>query len=262
MQSDKERHSVPMNAWSYEPAADLDKTLAERLGGFPREPHLWMYVLRAVAALMIRLWLRVYHRFEIHGAERLPIGQSFIMVANHQSHLDAPSLTAAVPLRYLHRTFPAAASDYFFKSVSRSAFSSIVVNGLPFDREGGGGESLQVCRELLRNPGNILIIFPEGTRSPTGEVGRFRAGIGRLLEGTDTAVVPCYLEGAHRAFPKGARWPRPRKLVLHIGQPHVYGEFPTGKETIAHICADLQMAVSDLGRDATSATFSTKPASS
>ena len=111
-----------------------------------------MYLLRTITALLIRAWLRLYHRLEIQSAERLPIGQSFIMVANHQSHLDALSLTAAIPLRYLHRAFPAAAADYFFKSVPRSAFSSIVINGLPFDRQARGADSLTLCRELLQNP--------------------------------------------------------------------------------------------------------------
>jgi 1-acyl-sn-glycerol-3-phosphate acyltransferase len=236
-----------MKDWTYEPAADLEKTLAEQLQHFPREPHLWIYVLRSCTALIIRAWLKFYHRLDIRGAERLPLGKSFIMVANHQSHLDAPSLAAAIPLRYLHRTFPAAAADYFFTTVPRSALSSIVLNSIPFERKAGGAKSLQVCRELLKNPGNILIIFPEGTRLATEELGRFRSGIGRLAEGTDTAVVPCYLEGATRAFPKGASLPRPGKLVLHIGEPRDYRKTTMSRETVEHICADLQQAVAELG---------------
>jgi 1-acyl-sn-glycerol-3-phosphate acyltransferase len=229
--------------WRYEPAADLDKNLVERLRKFPREPHLWIYVLRSLAALLLRAWLRLYHRYEVRGAENLPIGRSFIMVANHQSHLDAPSLIAAIPLRHLHRVFPAAAADYFFGSVPRSAFSAIVVNGLPFDRETKGAESLEVCRQLLRNAGNILLIFPEGTRSVSGEIGRFRSGIARLAAGTDVPVVPCHLAGAHRAFPKGAVFPRPAKLVLTIGRSRRFEQPVTGKTEVERICAELRDAV-------------------
>ena len=234
--------------WKYEPAPDLSQSLAERLQSFPRAPHLWMYALRSFVALLIRAWLALFHRFEVRGREHLGFEHSMILVANHQSHLDAACLTAAMPLAVLHRTFPAAASDYFFSSLPRSAFSSIVVNGLPFDREAKGAESLEVCRRLLANRGNILIIFPEGTRSATGELGRFRSGIGRLVEGTNIAVVPCHLEGAHAAFPKGALFPRPKKVVLTLGAPRRYGDRPVGRETVEHICADLRGAVAELAQ--------------
>lgn len=233
--------------WQYEPAADLDKSLAEKLRGFPREPHLWIYLSRTLVALLLRAWLRLFHRLEVHGAHHLPLGKSFILVANHQSHLDALCLTAAIPFRFLHRTFPAAAADYFFESMARSAFSSIVINALPFDRGSGATESLAVCRQLLQNDGNILVIFPEGTRSPTGELGRFKHGVGRLVEGTAIPVLPCHLAGAYRAFPKGALWPRPFKLVLRIGRPKSYADRPPGKATVRHICSDLREAVAALG---------------
>lgn len=237
-----------MKKWDYEPAADLDQTLRERLRGFPREPHLWMYVVRTMAALVLRAWLKLYHRFEVHGRSNLPLGRSFIMVANHQSHLDTPCLTATIPLRWLHRVFPAAAADYFFNNTPRSAFSSIVINALPFDRETKGAESLAICRELLQNEGNILVIFPEGTRSSSDAVGRFRSGIGRLAEGTEFPVVPCFLKGAAEAFPKGAALPRPRKLVLHIGEPRSFGHLPPGRETVKQIAAELGDEVSNLGQ--------------
>ena len=234
--------------WSYEPAADLDQSVMERLRGFPREPHLSMYALRSAAAILLRTWFKIYHRFEIVGGSKLPIGTSFIMVANHQSHLDALMLTAAIPLRFLHRAFPAAATDYFFSSGIRAAFSSIFINGLPFDRKRGGASSLAVCRQLLRNEGNMLIIFPEGTRSTTGSPGPFLPGIGYLTAGQETAVVPCYLEGAFRAFPKGALFPRPRKVTLRIGEPREYSNLPAGKESVKHVCEDLSGAVFALGR--------------
>ncbi len=144
----------------------------------------------------------------------------------------SPSLIAGLPLRSLHRVFPAAAADYFFGSLPRCAFSSILINGLPFDRGNRGAESLSVCRRLLRNEGNVLILFPEGTRSVTGAMGRFRSGVGRLVEGTDLPVVPCHLSGAYRAFPKGSFLPRPVRLVLTIGSPRTYGGLPRGRETV------------------------------
>src|SRR5437763_1017404 len=98
-----------MEPWHYERAADLDQPLAERLRRFPREPDITVYGLRTLAALVVRAGLRVYHRLEIRGQEHLPADGSFVLASNHASHLDTLCLLAALPLRKLHRAFPAAA---------------------------------------------------------------------------------------------------------------------------------------------------------
>lgn len=236
-----------MTPWSYEPAADLDKSVIERLRHFPREPDMLVYGLRSAAALMLRGWLRLYHRFTIAGAENLPADGSFILVANHASHLDTLCLLSALPLRKLHRAFPAAAKDYFFVSVHRLAMAAIVVNALPFGRQSQIRQSLELCRQLLANPGNILILFPEGSRTKTGQMGEFRPGIGLLVAGTDIPVVPCHLNGAFRAWPKGKILPRPRAVHLQIGAPLKFNHYSAGKDAAEQIGAELGKAVRDLG---------------
>jgi 1-acyl-sn-glycerol-3-phosphate acyltransferase len=232
--------------WSYEPAGDLDQPLAERLRRFPREPDLGVYTARSLAALLIRGWLRLYHRFEVRGAEHLPKDSSFIMVANHASHLDTLCILSALPLRKLHRAFPAAAQDYFFVSVPRLAIAAVVVNALPFGRRGNIRRSLEMCRHLLENSGNILILFPEGTRTQTGKMEEFKPGIGLLVAGKDIPVVPCYLAGAFEAWPKGKVIPRPCRLRLSIGMPRTYAHLPAGKESSVQVSTDLRNAVAAL----------------
>lgn len=241
-----------MNEWAYRPAPDLETSLAERLRGFPRQPDLLVYALRSLWAIAARAWLRAYHRLSIEGREHFP-ARSCVLVCNHTSHLDTICLLAAVPLSRLHRTFPAAAADYFFSSLPRSALSATLINALPFDRETKGAESLAVCHRLLETEGNVLILFPEGTRTTTGEMGRFRSGIGRLVAGTDVPVVPCYLEGGLAAFPKGARFPRPRRLRLRIGAARRYGDLEPDAESVKQICVDLQGRVAALAPEATRA---------
>jgi 1-acyl-sn-glycerol-3-phosphate acyltransferase len=229
--------------WKYEPAQDLDKSLIERLKNFPREPDMLVYASRSLAAFTIRMWLRAYHRFTVTGREHLPPEGSFVMVANHSSHLDALCLLSALPLSRLHRAFPAAAADYFFESVPRIWIAAVVVNALPFSRELRVRQSLALCEGLLTNPGNVLILFPEGTRSVTGELSRFKPGIGALLHGHDVPVIPCYLDGAFRAWPKGKLLPRPRRISLRIGAPKNYSHLPPGKESACAIAADLQATI-------------------
>jgi 1-acyl-sn-glycerol-3-phosphate acyltransferase len=235
-----------MNSWHYEPAADLDQSTIERLRRFPREPDMIVYGLRSAVALVLRGWLKFYHRLKISGCENLPGDGSFVMVANHASHLDTLSLLAAIPLRKLHRAFPAAAQDYFFVGVPRLAIAAVVVNALPFGRQKHIRHSLELCGQLLANPGNILIIFPEGTRTATGQIGEFKPGIGLLVAGTNIPVVPCHLHGAFQAWPRGKFWPRPHKLRLHIGTPRTYAALAPGKESSEQISDDLRRAVCDL----------------
>jgi len=232
-----------MKRWQYEPAADLDQTIIERLRNFPRQPDMLVYAVRSFIALIIRVLLRTWCRFEIIGEEHLRSNRSFVLVANHSSHLDTVCLLAGLPLRRLHRAFPAAAADYFFKSVPRTWIATVIVNALPFARQTNVRNSLAICGELLANAGNVLIIFPEGTRSMTGDLQEFKPGIGALVAGRDVAVLPCYLDGAHRAWPKGKRIPRPRKVRLIIGGPRSYAAMPSDKNSAQAIANELHEAV-------------------
>jgi 1-acyl-sn-glycerol-3-phosphate acyltransferase len=238
-----------MKKWHYDSARDLDQTLVERLRRFPREPDMLVYGLRSLVALIIRAWLRVYHRFEIVGQENLRSNRSLVLVANHSSHLDTLCLLAALPLRKLHRAFPAAAADYFFKSVPRIWVAAVVVNALPFARQTHVRASLSICGELLANPGNILIIFPEGTRAPNGETQEFKSGIGALVGGRDVSVLPCYLRGTFGAWPKGSRFPRPKKVRLIIGSPRNYRSSIADKIDSSAIANDLRGAVIELSHE-------------
>jgi 1-acyl-sn-glycerol-3-phosphate acyltransferase len=149
-------------------------------------------------------------------------------------------------LRKLNQTFPAAASDYFFQSVHRLWAAAVLVNALPFGRDAHVRKSLSLCQDLIANPGTILIIFPEGTRSTTGGVGEFKSGIGALVAGRDVAVVPCFVDGSFRAWPKGRRIPWPRKVRLIVGAPRNYRSRTADKIDIGAIASELRKAVSEL----------------
>jgi 1-acyl-sn-glycerol-3-phosphate acyltransferase len=241
-------------AWHYDAAADVGQSFVERLRRFPRYPDMLVYGARVVAALVIRAWLRTYHRLDIVGRENLPRDGSFILVANHSSHLDAIALQAALPLNKLHRVFCAAASDYFFQNLPLTWMATIVANALPFSRELRAGQSLGLCAALLRNRGNVLILFPEGSRTPDGAARRFKPGVGVLLASRRISVVPCHFAGAFAAWPKGRVIPRPRKLTLRIGTPMTYAHLEANRENAFAIAADLERAVAELGEARASRT--------
>ena len=235
-----------MNTWKYHPSPDIGASIADRLQRFPREPGMLAYAIRSIGALFLRVWMRIYHRLRIDGRENLPASGSYVLVCNHTSHLDTLCLLSAIALRRIHHCFPAAAADYFFTSLPRSAVSSTLINALPFDRKAGDGRSLDLCSRLLQEDGNILILFPEGTRTTTGAIGRFRSGIGRLAAGNDLEIVPCHLEGGMRAWPKGKLLPRPHRLHLRIGQARNFRHLDTTAGSVKTVCVDLQHCVSRL----------------
>ena len=235
-----------MKMWLNGSVRDVDQAPIDRLRRFPREPDILIDGLRSLGALIIRGLLHVYNDFEIIGQENLRTNRSLVIVANHCSHIDTLCLLAALPLRKLHRAFPAAASDYFFQSLPRLWAAAILVNALPFARQARIRQTLLLCRELLANPGTILIIFPEGTRSTTGEVGEFKSGIGAVVAGRDVAVVPSFIDGSFKAWPKGNRFPRPGKVRLIIGTARNYRDRGTDKTDMCAITAELRDAVNQL----------------
>jgi 1-acyl-sn-glycerol-3-phosphate acyltransferase len=237
-----------MRQWGHDWAAPIDLPAIEQPKASPRLGRLLVNGVRLLAAAAVRVWLHLYHRLTIVGRHNLPRACSFVLVANHASHLDTLCLLAALPLRRLHRAFPAAAKDYFCVNVGRALFAKVVVNALAFDRYLAPGPSLSACLRVLEERGNVLIIFPEGTRSGGTDPGEFKLGVALLAAGRDIPVVPCHLAGTHAALPKGAWWPRPKALRLTIGQPRVYAHLTASKESAEQICRELREAVSSLGQ--------------
>lgn len=229
--------------WHYDTAKDSGLSFFDRLKECPREPDPLVYTARVTAAVAIRAALRFYLRFDIVGREHLPREASFVLVANHASHLDAVALLSALPLRSLHRAYPLAARDYFCANSLRLGLTAIIANVMLFDRDATGLQGLRLCQRMLEERGNVLVMFPEGTRSIDGCVGMFRRGVGLLLAGTPCPVVPCYLDGAFKAWPKGTFIPRPARARLVIGEPRTYEQVERTDGGALHICADLRGAV-------------------
>jgi 1-acyl-sn-glycerol-3-phosphate acyltransferase len=234
-----------MKKWLSDAVRDIDQAPVDRLRQFPRQPDMLVHGLRSLGALIIRGLLHVYNHFEIIGQQNLRTNRSLIIVANHCSHIDTLCLLAALPLRKLHRAFPVAASDYFFQSMPRLWAAAILVNALPFARQTRVRQSLSLCRELLANSGTILIIFPEGTRSMTGEVAECKSGIGALVAGRDVTVAPCFIDGSFRAWAKANDFRRPRRVRSVVGTPRNYCNRGTDKNDICAIAAELRDAVNE-----------------
>ena len=235
-----------MQTWKFRPAADHGLAFGERLKSLHRETGLVGAFGRFVMWLLVRLYLRIYHRLRICGTEWLPQHPPFVLVANHASHLDALVLAACLPLGWCDRTFALAAGDTFFTSLSGSVMVTTMLNALPIWRKKTRREHLQALRARLVERHSIYILFPEGTRSRDGRMAPFKAGLGPLVAETTVPVVPCHIEGAFAAFPPHAHWPRPRPMVLKIGRPLRFSEAENSMAGWTAIAADIEGAVRSL----------------
>ena len=237
-----------MRNWEYHPSPFMNKSVAESLTVFPRERDMTCTALRVFWNFCLRIFLKIYFRLSITGRENLPSDKSFVFVANHASHLDAVCLSAALPIKTIDRAFSVAAKDYFFSSFLRSLFSAIFVNAIPFERQKKSKESLELCADVLNVSDQVLIMFPEGTRSLNGEIQTFKAGVGLLVAGTDRLVVPAYINGAYQSWPKGNKFPKPKHVQVIIGKPLEFSTVEANKEGYEKVARACENAVKNLSK--------------
>ncbi|HEY3898467.1 MAG TPA: lysophospholipid acyltransferase family protein [Chthoniobacter sp.] len=235
-----------MEDWQYKPAGDHGLRPEESLRSLHREAGLTGTITQTAWRLAVRAYLRIYHRFRVEGLEHLPAEPPFVMVANHTSHLDALTLSAALPWKLRRFAFPIAAGDVFFETPAVSWFSAMMLNALPMWRKSCGSHAMQQLRERLISEPIIYVLFPEGTRSRDGQLGRFKPGLGMIVAESNVPVVPCYLHGAHAACPPDRKLPKPLPLHLRIGPPLQFPEIRNERAGWHEIAERLQTAVGAL----------------
>jgi long-chain acyl-CoA synthetase len=170
-------------------------------------------------ALLFPAHAVVCHPFTIEGRERLErVDGPVLLVPNHCSHLDTPSILRALPRRLRSRVAVAAAADYFFRTRALAVVMPLLLNAFPFSREGAVRSSLEHCGDLVDHGWSVLV-YPEGTRSVTGRLQPFRSGTGLLAAELRVPVVPIGIAGTHALLPKGSRRPRRGPVTVRIGVP-------------------------------------------
>ena len=132
-----------------------------------------------------------------------------VFVANHSSNLDTPTLLRAMPRKWRARTAVTAAADYFYKSRWSANGVALLFNTVPLGRKGGGlGNGATDHVDRLIEEGWNLVMFPEGTRSRDGSIGKVHSGAAVIAAHHGVDIVPIYLSGTHEAMPPGQNWPR------------------------------------------------------
>lgn len=213
------------------PAIDLP--LFVRLIGQTTEtvgPHRWQVLwparaLRSAARPWVwGRWARRYFKpLVVDGRERVAkLRGPAIFVGNHASHFDQFAFIAAVPRRYRSNLYWGSAADRWYLKGRREItkqgwWRSLVFGSFPIHR-GGGSATLDHAKWLLERGGSIGI-FPEGTRTTTGRLGKFKPGAAILALEKNVPIVPIYMHGLREILAKDSKEMRPGPVHVLVGEP-------------------------------------------
>ncbi len=169
-------------------------------------------VLRGVMRLLVATILgrRLVH---VNGLENVPRHGAALLVGNHVGTIDPPLTGALVPRLDVH---------YMAKS---EAFTSLPVrwlfrgfNAFPVARGRADRAALRHCLELLAS-GHVVLVYPEGSRSPDGRLREPQAGVGFLARHARVPVIPVAVWGTEKVLPRGSRRVHRHHVHVRYGRP-------------------------------------------
>lgn len=180
-------------------------------------------------SLLSRVWYKlvqhslqlvavIVYRVRYSGVRNIPAEGGVLVVSNHQSHLDPPlvGIGSSRPMNYLAR-------DTLFRFAPFGRFISSV-NAFPIDREGVGLAGIKEALKRLKR-GEMVVIFPEGTRTSDGQIAAFRPGFTALAVRSKAAILPSAIDGAFQAWPRWRAWPGRGRIRVHYGVPITPAEY-------------------------------------
>ncbi len=198
---------------------------------------------------VVNLAARALMGLRVTGVERMPQRGPLIVCPNHQSYLDAFLLVGALPYRTFTRLFFVGASEYF--ATPFTARLATLMNVVPVDPDANLVRAMQAGSIGLKRD-RILVLFPEGERSPDGAPRKFKKGAAILSIQLGVPIVPVAIDGLQTVWPRGTSprwrtllpWARTRSAIA-FGEPIVAesGTATAGEDRYAHLTGELRRTI-------------------
>lgn len=174
----------------------------------------WLFTY--YARIVYATYLRVIVKYQ----EALPTG-SYLLVSNHQSHLDAIILGYLTKKSFNDVAF-IAAKDYWYDHKSRRWLSNLFFNLIPISRHKSGGftirHTMEIVGQFTDNASRAVVILPEGTRSTNGKIKAFKPGAVALARECGLQIVPVYIHNSAKFWPKGKFLIKPGRMEVLVGK--------------------------------------------
>jgi 1-acyl-sn-glycerol-3-phosphate acyltransferase len=158
-------------------------------------------------------------QFRVHGLEHLPRSGPLLLVSNHVGAPDPPLVGAFTP----RTVYFLAKAELFERPVSRWLMRAY--HAFPIVRHSPDRAAIKTALDLLAR-GQVVVLFPEGTRSPDGQLHRAEPGAGFLAVKSNTPIVPLAITGTEHVLPRGARWLHRTPVTMTYGEPFTLPAFP------------------------------------
>jgi 1-acyl-sn-glycerol-3-phosphate acyltransferase len=201
----------------FKPSIATETKLLMSEKNVPESHFLFLSFIYTLFGICYRLYFRMRinrdrHRLHALAAQERPL----IVVFNHASYLDVPAVGISLGLKLMRQMTLPGKKELFEDAKTRWLVGNISV--IPVDRELADTSAVRGLLRALQQGRNILM-SPEGTRSPDGVVRPFQVGFAKLAYKANALVIPVGIQGAARALPRGTHVPRPRRLIVSVGEP-------------------------------------------
>ena len=178
-------------------------------------------ILIIIYSFFWKNFLKIFIGLKYVNEKTLKNKKQFILIANHNSHMDTMAIMSAIPSRYIHKVHPIAARDFFGGSLFKKILMRYLVNAtlIQRDRDDPNNDPIDSMDKMLKKS-RSLILFPEGSRGIPGVMAKFKKGMGYLIQRNPKInVIPVYLDNVYKTLPRGKNLILPYNCSIRFGDP-------------------------------------------
>ena len=196
-------------------------------------------MIYTVAKLISYIFCKIYFRLEVNGADNIPKKGGVLVASNHSSFLDPVIVGVGISRQTYYLTKQSLFEIPIFRLLIKA------LHTIPVRRE---LVSVSTFKELIKslNAKKVIILFPEGTRSLDGKLGQGKVGVGMIALKADVPIIPAYIDGAIKAFPKNGKWIHPKKIRVIFGKPIMPNGKDLNKKNYREISTQVMQSISSL----------------